>query len=300
MTKKTIRNEDYSGKQGRLFMAFELGLKDWKLGFTIGMGQKARRRKITGGDVQSLQREIELAKIRCKLPETAEVVSCYEAGRDGFWLHRYLEELGIKNNVVDSSSIEVNRRKRRAKADGLDVQKLLTMLVRYHYGETKVWSVVHVPSPEDEDRRQLHRELSTLKKEKGRTTNRIKGLLASQGVRLNGAVDLSEERLDAIQLWDGSPVPPSLKDRLKREREPVLFLKQQIHALEAERKRVLKEEQGPDLDQVRQLAGLYAIGVNGSWVLVQEFFAWRQFDNREQDGSLAGLTPSPYQSGESN
>ena len=300
MTKKTIRSQNYSEKQGTLFMAFELDSKNWNLGLTIGLGQKPRRRKIPAGDVEGLQKEIAIAKKRFKLPKTAEVVSCYEAGRDGFWLHRYLEESGIKNNIVDSSSIEVNRRKRRAKADGLDVQKLLTMLVRYHYGETKVWSVVHVPSPEDEDRRQLHREMCMLKKEKARTTNRIKGLLAAQGILLNGEMDLSGERLEAMRLWNSFPLPPGLKERLKREWEHVLFLKGQIHAVEAERKRVLKEEKRPDLDQVRQLAGLYAMGVNGSWVLVQEFFAWRQFDNREQVGSLAGLTPTPYQSGESN
>jgi transposase len=304
MTKKAIRNKDYNEdhreKQGTLFMAFDLGAKDWKLGFTIGLGQKARRRTIPAGDLETLQREIDAAKKRFNVAETAEVVSCYEAGRDGFWLHRYLVRLGIKNHVVDSSSIEVNRRKRRAKADGLDVQKLLTMLVRYHYGETKVWSVVQVPSPEDEDRRQLHRELSTLKQEKGATTNRIKGLLASQGIRLKGEVDLSKERLDAIRLWDGSPLPPSLKSRLEREWEHVLFMKRQIQVLEAKRKRAIKEEQSPDLDMVRQLAGLYGIGVNGSWVLVQEFFAWRKFDNRREVGSLAGLTPTPFQSGEIN
>src|SRR5206468_10256726 len=88
MTKKAIRSENYSEKEGPLFMAFELDSKQWKLGFTIGMGQKPRRRTIAAGDVQSLQREIGLAKKRFKLGKTAEVVSCYEAGRDGFWLHR--------------------------------------------------------------------------------------------------------------------------------------------------------------------------------------------------------------------
>jgi len=300
MTKKAIRSEHYSENEGTLFVAFELGLKDWKLGFTIGLGQKARRRTIPGGDLVKLEREIKDAKKRFKLAERAEVVSCYEAGRDGFWLHRYLVKLGIKNSVVDSSSIEVNRRKRRAKADGLDVEKLLRLLVRYQYGETKVWSVVRVPSPEDEDRRQLHRELSTLKKEKGRTTNRIRGLLASQGIRLEEGVDLSGERLDKLRLWDGSPLRARLKNRLKRAWEHVLFLKKQIHDLEAERKRALTQEESPDLDQVRQLAGLYGIGINGSWVLVQEFFAWREFKNREQIGSLSGMTPTPYQSGASN
>lgn len=300
MTKKAIRSEHYNEKQGSLFLAFELGKKDWKLGFTIGLGQKARRCTIAGGDLVKLEGEIKAAKKRFKLAETSGVVSCYEAGRDGFWLHRYLVKKGIKNSVVDSSSIEVNRRKRRAKADSLDVEQLLRLLVRYQYGETKVWSVVQVPAPEDEDRRQLHRELSTLKKEKGRTTNQIRGLLASQGIRLEGEVDLSGERLDKMRLWDGSPLPLGLKSRLKRAWEHVVFLKTQIHILVAERNRLLKEKESPELDKVRQLGGLYGIGVNGSWVLVQEFFAWRQFNNRRQIGSLAGMTPTPYQSGESN
>jgi transposase len=131
MTKKTTRNQQYSDIRPTLFMAFELGMSEWKLGFTIGLGQKARRRTITAGNLEKVQREIVAAKKRFQLPETAEVVSCYEAGRDGFWLHRYLTQSGIGNLVVDSASIEVNRRKRRAKTDRLDVEKLLTMLIRY-------------------------------------------------------------------------------------------------------------------------------------------------------------------------
>jgi transposase len=131
MTKKTTRNQQYSEIRPTLFMAFELGMSEWKLGFTIGLGQKARRRTITAGNLEKVQREIVAAKKRFELPETAEVVSCYEAGRDGFWLHRYLTQSGIGNLVVDSASIEVNRRKRRAKTDRLDVEKLLTMLIRY-------------------------------------------------------------------------------------------------------------------------------------------------------------------------
>ncbi len=154
MTKKTTRREQYSDLRGTLYLAFELGLKEWKLGFSIGLGQKARRRTIPGGDLEKLVREIAAAKKRFELSETAPVVSCYEAGRDGFWLDRYLTQSGVRNLVVDSASIEVNRRRRRAKSDRLDVQKLLTMLIRYEYGEHKVWSVVRAPSPEEEDRRQ--------------------------------------------------------------------------------------------------------------------------------------------------
>ena len=197
------------------------------------------------------------------------MVSCYEAGRDGFWLHRYLTQSGIGNLVLDSASIEVNRRKRRAKTDRLDVEKLLTMLIRYQYGEHRVWSVVRVPSPEEEDNRQLNRELRSLKKEKTRTTNRIKGLLASQGVRLEPGKELSDKKLDSIRLWDGSPLLPGLKGRLQRERAHVVLLKRQILSLEGDRRRELREGENPDLDQVRQLASLRGVGVNGGWVLVQ-------------------------------
>ena len=130
--------------------------------------------------------------------------------------------------MVDSASIEVNRRKRRAKTDRLDVEKLLTMLIRYQYGEHRVWSVVRVPSPEEEDARQLNRELRSLKKEKTRTTNRIKGLLASQGVRFEPRTELTDKKLDSIRLWDGSSLLPGLNSRLGREWAHVAFLKRQI------------------------------------------------------------------------
>jgi transposase len=118
------------------------------------------------------------------LPETTQVVSCYEAGRDGFWLHRYLVKQGIENLVVDSSSIRVNRRARQAKTDGMDVEKLVSQLIRYRSGERDVWSVLHVPSVEEEDNRQLHRELKTLKKDQTRHINRIKSYLVGQGIRM--------------------------------------------------------------------------------------------------------------------
>jgi transposase len=153
-----------------------------------------------------LLQEVTQAKRRFGLPETAPVVSCYEAGREGFWLHRFLQAHGITNHVVDSSSIEVHRRKRRAKSDALDVRKLLSMLMRYQHGECDVWRVVHVPSVEAEDQRHLHRDLETLKQERASTTTRIKGLLSSQGVRLTSVSKLPEQ-LDALRLWDGAPIP---------------------------------------------------------------------------------------------
>jgi len=162
-----------------LYLAFELGEAEWKLAFTIGVGQKPRLRSMPARDLPRLQEEIAKAKKRFQLPVDAPVRSCYEAGRDGFWLHRQLAANGVDNGVVDSASIEVNRRQRRAKTDRLDAGKLLTLLLRYHGGERKVWSIVRVPSAGDEDARQLHRELQELKDERTEHINRVKGLLAS-------------------------------------------------------------------------------------------------------------------------
>jgi transposase len=198
-----------------LFLAFELSEKSWKLGFTTGHGQKLRERMLPARDAKRLLDEITHAKARFGLLETVRVVSCYEAGREGFWLHRFLQTQGISNYVVDSSSIEVNRRKRRAKSDALDVRKLLTMLMRYEHGDRQVWRVVHVPSVAVEDQRHLHRDLETLKQERARTTNRIKGLLSSQGVRLARVTKLPDH-LDALRLWDGSPIPSGLRRRVLR------------------------------------------------------------------------------------
>ena len=226
------------------------------------------------------------------------MVSCYEAGREGFWLHRFLQAQGITNHVVDSSSIEVNRRKRRAKSDGLDVRKLLSMLMRYAHGEREVWRVVHVPSVEAEDQRHLHRDLETLKQERASTTTRIKGLLSSQGIRLTSLSKLPEQ-LEALRLWDGSPIPSGLRRRVLRVYAHHQFLSQQIAALEAERRALLQSSQEASIEKVRQLMQLKGIGINGSWLLVMEFFGWREFKNRREVGGLAGFTPTPYQSGES-
>jgi transposase len=199
---------------------------------------------------------------------------------------------------VDSSSIEVNRRRRRAKSDGLDVRKLVSMLIRYAHGERAVWRVVHVPSVAAEDQRHLHRDLETLKQERASTTSRIKGLLSSQGVRLTSLSKLPEQ-LEALRLWDGSPLPSGLCRRVLRVYAHHQFLSQQIAELEAERRALLQTSQEAALEKVRQLMHLRGIGINGAWLLVMEFFGWRAFKNRREVGGLAGVTPTPYHSGES-
>jgi transposase len=290
--------EQEPSSQPRLFLAFELGKNPWKLGFTIGVAQQPRERTIPAGDVARLQHEIARAKQRFGLPEDARVMSCYEAGRDGFWLHRYLVAHSVENLVIDSASIEVNRRPRRAKTDRLDVYKLLTMLQRHIAGEQKVWSVVRVPSVAEEDRRQLHRELTTAKHDRTRVLNRMHGLSASHGVQLplQGDVDA---RLEQAQQWDGAPLPSALRTRLKRAWQQVGFLTAHIQTLEAERRALLRRSEDPAVEQVRQLFTLRGIGVNSAWLYVMEFFAWRDFQTPKQVGALAGLTPTPYQSGQS-
>jgi transposase len=297
-TPTTPRMTQDSLSQATLYLAFELGKNTWKLGFTIGMAHQPRERTIPAGALETLQQEITRAKQRFGLPEDAYVVSCYEAGRDGFWLHRYLVAHGVTNHVIDSASIEVNRRQRRAKTDRLDVHKLLTMLLRHMAGERKVWSVVRVPSVEEEDRRQLHRELTTAKCDRTRLSNRIQGLLAGYGVQLalQGDVDA---QLDQVHQWDGSPLPPALLSRLKRAWQQVCFLTAHIQTLEAQRRAVLRRSEDAVVDQVRQLFTLRGIGVNSAWLYVMEFFAWRDFQTPKQVGALAGLTPTPSQSGQS-
>ncbi len=174
-----------------LMMAMELGESGWLLGFASAFGQKPLRRKVATRDGAAVLKQIDWAKRRLGLPSDAPIASCYEAGRDGFWLHRFLTAHGIENLVVDSASIEVNRRKRRAKSDRIDLVALLDLLARHRAGSAKpVWSVVHVPSEEDEDRRHLGRELRLLKKDRTRVSHRIKGLLANHGFSLDLRGDL--------------------------------------------------------------------------------------------------------------
>jgi transposase len=202
----------------------------------------------------------------------------------------------MTNYIVDSSAIEVNRRQRRAKSDALDVRKLVTMLIRYQHGERNLWSVVRVPSLAEEDQRQLHREIHTLKQERTRTSNRMKGLLSAQGLRLPQLKHLPVQ-LASVRLWDGSPVPAGLWRRLERDYAHYTFLVKQLREAEAERRALVRTSSATSMAKVRQLMQLRGIGINGAWVCVMEFFGWRQFANRREVASLAGLTPTPYQSG---
>jgi transposase len=295
----THNNKSTTGTEV-LYLAFELGESDWKLAFTFGVGQKPRLRSMTARDLPRLQEEILKAKKRFQLSSDSPVRSCYEAGRDGFWLHRHLTAIGMDNAVVDSASIEVNRRKRRTKTDRLDAGKLLSLLLRYHGGERHVWNVVRVPTVVDEDARQLHRELQELKDERTEHINRIKGLLVSQGLALPTVNKHFAAWLEQARVWDGSAVPAELQKRLLRELERWELLDRQIKILEDERRKRIRRDDTPHVDKVRSLLDLWGVGRNSAWLLVYELFAWRHFDNGKQVGACVGLTPTPYQSGDSH
>lgn len=282
---------------GVLYLALELGWSEWKLAFCVRWGGKARQRTIVARDVEALVEEIRRSQERYGLPTSSRVVSCYEAGRDGFWLHRFLGTIGVESRVVDSSSIETNRRSRQAKSDRVDAQKLLNLLMRNDQEGRAGWSVLRVPSVEEEDGRQLARELEELKAERTAHRNRMRGLLASQGLDLPPQTDF-EEKLNAARLWDGTAVPAGLRSRLEREWERLVLLSQQIRFLEEQRRLRLKEPQEPVAQGARRLCELKSIGPNSAWLFSGEFFAWRQFRNRRQVGALAGLSPTPYQSGD--
>ena len=281
---------------GTLYIALELSQDKWLLACATQAAQKPRYRGQPARHLARLQEEIAKAKARFGLPADAPVCTCYEAGRDGFWLHRALTQLGITKVVVDSGAIEVNRRRKHVKSDPVDAAKLVNHLIRYHHGERKVFSVVNVPTREDEDRRQLHRGLKDLQRQQTECSNRIKGLLASQG--LEAPVDAAfRTTREALRDWAGQPVPAGLRERLLQEFAVWEALHRQVRDAANEQERRLREGKEPYLEKVRRLMGLKAVGVRSAWILVTELFAWRDIHTGKELGALVGLTPTPYDSG---
>jgi len=278
----------------RLYMALELSGAKWKV--AIGDGKRApSQHTLKAADVLGLLGVVEKAKKRCKLTGAVRVLSCYEAGCDGFWLHRWLLEQGIDNVVVDSSSIEVNRRARRAKSDGLDAAKLYEMLVRYAAGEQRVWRVVRVPTVEQEDARRLHRELERLNKERNAHVSRMRSLAVLHNVHLERVGGRGWGlRLEQLQ----GRLPAALWQEIARESRRLELVTTQIAVVERSRKEQLEamlKQGGP----LAALLRLRAIGVQSAWVLVRELFGWRQFGNRRELAGCVGVSPSPYDSGDS-
>ena len=212
----TTRSAECRAPGTTLMLAFDLGSTTWTLGFTNAPAQRPRIRTMAAGDLGTLVKEIQLAQVRCGRPPSAPVRSGDEAGRDGFWLHRWLLAHAVEHVVVDASSIDVNRRARRAKTDRLDVSKRLALLRRWHGGERKVWSVVHGPSPEAEAHRQLTREIATVREDRKRVRHRIQAWLATPGIRLNLDATFLVH-LATVQTGDGRALPAAFRLRLEHE-----------------------------------------------------------------------------------
>lgn len=280
-----------------LCVALDLGNTEWTLASTPAAAMPPRVRTMPARDLTRLVAEFDAARRHFGLSAAVAIVTCYEAGRDGFWLHRALTSADIRNVIVDSGSIEVSRRARQAKTDRLDASALLRLLLRYQAGESGVWRVVHVPTVEEEDRRHAHRELVRLTREHTRGINRIKGLLAGHGVRLTTLTDLGTQ-LPALRQWDGTPLPPGVRARLASTWGRLVLVRTQRKTLVRARRALLSTSDDPAVAMVRRLLQLKGIGEVSAWLYTMEFFSWRRFRNRREVGALAGLAPIPRRSGD--
>lgn len=295
MTETTHRLE-CSAADETLFVAFELGSTKWVLACTSRTtSQRPRLRQIVAGDLAALQREVLAAKVRFGLRVDGPVRSVYEAGRDGFWLHRWLHAHGLTNVVVDSSSIEVNRRARRAKTDRLDAGKLLQLLLRWAHGEPRVWSVVHVPSVEAEAARQLTRELATVRVDRTQVRNRMQGLLATQGIRCELTRHFLE-RLADLQTGDGRPLAAAWRDRLAREWAHLQAIETRLATLRTARREGIAAGADRVARVAQQLCQLRGVAETSAAIYSAELFGTRTFANGRQLGALTGLVPVPYRS----
>jgi transposase len=284
-----------------VYVVFELSKSKWQLGVMTPGAQKMSRYRIEGGNLAELSHV--LAKARAKAEQQGKpvrVLSCYEAGLDGHWLHRWLTDNGIVNCEVDASSIEVNRRARRAKTDRIDLALLMRAFLAYLRGEPGVCSMVRVPAPEDEDRKRRTRERERLLTERTGHTNRIKGLLHGQGIRdAQPLMPNFLSNLDQMRTGDGRAVPPRLRDEIRREHERLLVAHKQIKTIEAENSAAYREPaEGSVEAKAALLVKLKAVGPQTAQVLTNEVF-YRDFKNRRQVGSCFGLTDTPYDSGDS-
>jgi len=291
----TVRCEDTT-ETPTIHMALDLGRRCWTVGFVLPGDRDARLYQIAGGDREALLGLIE--RQRSRLDEAAvRIVSCYEAGRDAFWLDRWLKAHGVDNRILDPASLEVPRRKQRVKTDKVDTVGLLRVLLRLERGETELTRVVRVPDPAVEDARRRSRERERLVRERTAHRNRIRGLLATQGVSdikpgTRGWLD----RLDAIRSGDGRELGPALIAEIRREAERLELVERQITAVEAEGRAALDEDTALSAG-ARRLKRLKGIGEIFAGGLMHEAF-WRDFDNRRQVGASFGLVPWPWDSGD--
>ena len=303
MTAHTVLNPPAAAHDvmTRCLFAIELSKTSWIVAVHTLLSDKISRYSLKGCDWKGLLALIERigTRVRQELGRPVEVITCYEAGYDGFWLHRLLQAQGIRNYIIDPASLQVDRRGRRPKTDRIDATLLLRSLMAYLRGEPKVWSVVQVPSVGEEDARRLHRERARLINERNQHVNRIKGLCAIHGVYHYEPMRRGRlARLERLRTVQGDELPARLKAEIKRELQRLELVLEMIDQLEAERDAIVTDEAPTHLNarKIRDLNKLRAIGPEFATVLVGEVF-YRSFNNRRQLGSYVGFTPSPFRSG---
>lgn len=279
-----------------LFVAFELGKKTWKMAMTTGLGIAPWLRTVPSGDLGAVAAVLTGARARFGLPETARVLSCYEAGRDGFWIHRALRARGVENRVVDSSSIEVNRRKRRAKSDRLDAQKLVVLLVRVCYGDCYAWREVRVPTAAVEAARHRSRERTALTQEQTRLRNQIGSWLATVGCVVSRRQRQAPQWWTTVRDWASEPLPATVQARIARAERRLALVADHIATLDAAQAETTAAA-APTSPHGR-LVQLKGIATTSASVLIDEGLVWRAFQNRRQLGGLLGFAPVKYESGE--
>jgi len=286
-----------AGHSGTIFVAIELSQKTWLITLHSPDRDRISRHKLEGGDHAGLLGLIDKVRARAseKLGSVPRVVSCYEAGYDGFWLHRLLEAAGITNFVFDAASIAVEQRSRRSKTDRIDGELLLRTLMAYLRGEPRVVRIVRVPRVEEEDARRSSRERDRLVEEQTAHTNRIKALLRLLGM----AVGNPRRRdwlawLERQRDWQGQPLPPQLLAEVKREHARLLLVRDQLAALE--QAQAAEAVPAPMAERRDQLQRLKALGPAFSATLVNELF-YKDFHNRREVAAYCGLAPSPWKSG---
>ena len=294
------RPTSVTSNEPTLHAALELSKNSWLLAIQFPDRDKPSLYRLSGGDGDGLLTKLDAARRRMAkvAGQAPKLVLCYEAGYDGFWLARLLEQHGIECKVMDPASLQVDRRARRVKTDRIDVEKLLQTLIAWCRGERHVCSMVVIPSVEEEDLRRTHRERNRLVRERTAHINRIKGLLFGQGIRGINVKSRYKTLVPAeLVTADGRSLPPRLAREIAREIDRLAQLQEQIR--EVERERDMASNTCQATEQKRQLLlRLNGIGEATAPILAREVY-YRQFANRGQVASFIGLAPSPYDSGES-
>jgi transposase len=306
---RSISDDVTEADSAKILAAIELSKTSWVVALHLPSHDKISVFHLPGGDVDRLLAMLERARqtVMARGVSAVEIHTCYEAGYDGFWLHRLLHAHGIHNQVVDSASIQVSRRHRNVKTDHTDAEGLLRVSMAWHRGETKACSVVRVPSLEEEDLKRLHRSRETLLHERVRHVNRIRGLLCLQGIRhIDPGRAGWTTALVGLHTRDGRPFPARLMAEIRREAKLLAVVQALLREVGAELEALVRAETsgrrrraGPGAAPhpvAIQLARLRGIGPTFAAVLGTEVF-YRTFANRRAVASFVGLTPTPYSSG---